>query len=60
MSDTLAAPTKTLSARHGTADGQVFAQVEKWMAAIRDINGEPQQNETTFRVRLRPTTAATE
>jgi hypothetical protein len=60
MSDTLAAPTKSSPARYGTSDGQVFAQVEKWMAAIRDINGEPQQGETTFRVRLRPTAAATE
>jgi hypothetical protein len=60
MSDTLAAPMKTSPARNGLSDGQVFAQVEKWMAAIRDINGEPQQSETTFRVRLRPATAATE
>jgi hypothetical protein len=60
MSETLAAPMKTAPARNGTADGQVFAQVERWMAAIRDINGEPQKGETTFRVRLRPTAAATE
>jgi hypothetical protein len=60
MSETLAAPMKTAAARNGTFDGQVFAQVEKWMAAIRDINSEPQKSETTFRVRLRPTTAATE
>jgi hypothetical protein len=60
MSDTFAAPTKTSPGRNGTSDGQVFAQVEKWMAAIRDINSEPQQSETTFRVRLRPATAATE
>jgi len=59
MSETLTAPMKTAPARKGTADGQVFAQVEKWMAAIRDIDGE-QKGETTFRVRLRPTVAATE
>ncbi len=60
MSETLAAPMKISAARVGTTDGQVFAQVEKWMAAIRDINGEPQKGETTFRVRLRPASAVTE
>jgi hypothetical protein len=56
MSDTLAVPTKSLLARNGTADGQVFAQVEKWMAAIRDINDEPQQSEAEFCVHLRSAT----
>jgi hypothetical protein len=60
MSETLAATMKTSPARNGMSDGQVFAQVEKWMAAIRDINGEQQKGETTFRVRLRPSIAATE
>ena len=60
MSESLAAPMKNAPTHNGTSDGQVFAQVERWMAAIRDINGEPQKGETTFRVRLRPATAVTE
>jgi hypothetical protein len=60
MSETLAPTLKISPARNGTSDGQVFAQVEKWMAAIRDFNSEQQQGETTFRVRLRPSSAATE
>lgn len=55
MSESLAASTKTV--RNGTADLQMIAQVEKWMATIRDLNSEP-QNEAAFRVRLRPATAA--
>jgi hypothetical protein len=53
MSETLASPMKTAPARNGASDLQMLAQVEKWMAAIRDINREP-QNETAFRVRVRP------
>jgi hypothetical protein len=55
MSETLAASMKTT--RPGAADLQMLDQVEKWMATIRDLNSEP-QNEAAFRVRLRPATAS--
>ena len=45
------------TARHGASDLQMLAQVEKWMAAIRELNSEP-QNEAAFRVRLRPAMAS--
>jgi hypothetical protein len=51
MSDTHAASMK--SARNGTSDLQMIVQVEKWMATIRELNSEP-QNEAAFRVRVRP------
>jgi hypothetical protein len=57
MSETLAASTKTPAAFNGTSDLQMLEQVEKWMAAIREIDREP-QSETTFRVRLRPAQSA--
>ncbi|HEX4411759.1 MAG TPA: hypothetical protein VH206_23540 [Xanthobacteraceae bacterium] len=59
MSQTIAAPLK-MSARIGTSDLQMIAQVEKWMAAIRDMKREPQAGEAPFRVRLRPVAAVTE
>lgn len=58
MSESLAASTKT--ARNGASDVQsdlqMIAQVEKWMATIRELNSEP-HNEAVFRVRLRPATS---
>jgi hypothetical protein len=59
MSENLATTMKTAPARNGASDLQMLAQVEKWMATIREINREP-QNEAAFRVRLRPSqTSAT-
>jgi len=44
MSETLAAPTKSAAARSSAADTRVLAQVEKWMAVIREIKRGPVQN----------------
>ncbi len=57
MSDILATPTKPTASRKAAADLRALAQVEKWMATIREISREP-SGEPTFRVRLRPTVAA--
>jgi len=48
MSETLATQTKVNYARNGSADLQMIARVEKWMAMIREINRE-QQNESKMR-----------
>jgi len=53
MSENLAAPMNTAPARNVASDLQMLAQVEQWMATIREINREP-QTEAAFRVRLRP------
>lgn len=37
MSDNLAAATKEAASRFTAADTQILAQVEKWMALIREI-----------------------
>ena len=37
MSDNLAAPMKSAAPRSDTADTRILAQVEKWMAMIREI-----------------------
>ncbi|MFZ0422610.1 MAG: hypothetical protein WAL80_07005 [Xanthobacteraceae bacterium] len=55
MSESLAQSMKPV--RPGASDLQMLVQVEKWMAAIRELNSEP-QNEAAFRVRLRPATAS--
>ena len=55
MSDTLAQSMKP--ARHGASDLQMLVQVEKWMAAIRELKSEP-QHEAEFRGRLRPALAS--
>jgi hypothetical protein len=47
------------TSRPGASDLQMLVQVEKWMAAIRELNSEP-QNEAPFRVRLRPAASAKE
>jgi hypothetical protein len=35
---------KLKSAPRGAADGRVLAEVEKWMAMIREMNREPVKN----------------
>ena len=35
---------KPKAAPRGGADGRVLAEVEKWMAMIREISGEPAKN----------------
>ena len=44
MSETLDKPTKSVSTRGGAVDTRVLAQVEKWMAVIREIKREPATN----------------
>jgi len=44
MSDNLAAPMKAASTRGNATDTRVLAQVEKWMAVIREIKQEPTKN----------------
>jgi hypothetical protein len=41
-----------LATPQGSADKQVFAQVEKWMATIREIAGEHQDGAASATVRL--------
>jgi hypothetical protein len=58
MSETIVAPARP--ARIVTSDLQMIAQVEKWMAAIRDMKSEPPMGDAPFRVRLRPVAVASE
>jgi hypothetical protein len=44
MSESLDKSTNSISARGSAVDTRVLAQVEKWMAVIRDIKREPTQN----------------
>jgi len=44
MSETLDKPTKFVSTRGGAVDTRVLAQVEKWLAVIREIKREPATN----------------
>jgi hypothetical protein len=44
MSDNLAASMKSAAPRSSTVDTRIFAQVEKWMALIREIKQEPAKN----------------
>lgn len=44
MSDNLAAPVKSAAPRSSTIDTRILAQVEKWMALIREIKQEPAKN----------------
>ena len=48
MSETLNTQTRPQPARGGSADKQTLAQVEKWMAVIREISRE-QQDEIKVR-----------
>ena len=42
MPETLNTQTRSKPARSGSADLQMLAQVEKWMATIREISREQQ------------------
>jgi hypothetical protein len=45
MSESLDKPTKFVATRGSAAtDTRVFAQVEKWLAVIREIKREPAAN----------------
>jgi hypothetical protein len=44
MSATVETQPKSKSTRGDTADGHIIAQVEKWMAMIREINREQTKN----------------
>jgi hypothetical protein len=44
MSDNLAVPMKSAPTRGNATDTRVLAQVEKWMALIREIKREPAKN----------------
>ena len=44
MPETIAPDAKVREPRTGTADLQMLAQVEKWMAMIREINRERQDD----------------
>ncbi|HJY16027.1 MAG: hypothetical protein WB772_04445 [Xanthobacteraceae bacterium] len=44
MSDNLAAPMKSAAPRSSNVDTRILAQVEKWMALIREIKQEPAKN----------------
>jgi len=41
MSESVSTATKRAQWRTHTSDLQVFVLVEKWMAAIREMSGEP-------------------
>jgi len=41
MFETLATSMKSASTRGSAADTRVLAQVEKWMAVIRELSGTP-------------------
>jgi len=43
MPETVAAPTK-LATRSSAADSRIIAQIEKWMAVIREIKQEQAKN----------------
>jgi hypothetical protein len=49
-----------LATTRGSADGQVFAQVERWMATIREISGDHQDGAAPATVRLERLLATTE
>ncbi len=44
MSDNLAAPMKSTSTGSSVTDTRILAQVEKWMALIREIKQERAKN----------------
>jgi len=47
MSETISLQPKPKAARSGSDDGGALAQVEKWMAMIREISRE-QANRSSF------------
>jgi hypothetical protein len=44
MSETVTTQPKPKASRGGSADGRVLAEVEKWMAMIREISREQAKN----------------
>jgi len=44
MSESKSTKAKAASIRALAADAHALAEVEKWMAMIREINGNPRQN----------------
>jgi hypothetical protein len=44
MSETVTTQSKPKTNRDGSADGRVLAEVEKWMAMIREISREQAKN----------------
>jgi len=44
MSESVSTPPRLNTARRGTADRDAFAQVEKWLALIRELNREQAKN----------------
>jgi hypothetical protein len=44
MSETVTTQPKSKTPRDGSADGRVLAEVEKWMAMIREISREQAKN----------------
>lgn len=40
MSESVSAPPRLNTARRGAEDRDAFAQVEKWLALIRELNRE--------------------
>jgi hypothetical protein len=44
MSETVSTQPKPKTARGGSSDGRVLAQVEKWMEMIRELSREPVKN----------------
>lgn len=44
MAETAATPTKPTTTRGSAADTRIIAQIEKWMAVIREIKQERATN----------------
>jgi hypothetical protein len=44
MAETMTAQPKLNATRGGSADKAALAQVEKWMAIIREVSGEKSKN----------------
>lgn len=44
MAETMTAQPKPNATRSGSADKAAMAQVEKWMAIIREVSGEKSKN----------------
>jgi hypothetical protein len=44
MAETMTAQPKSNATRSGSVDKAVLAQVEKWMAIIREVSGEKSKN----------------
>jgi hypothetical protein len=44
MAETMTAQSKSNATRSGSVDKAVLAQVEKWMAIIREVSNEKSKN----------------